>query len=59
MAVYTIQYDNQSIQTRDTNASHEEIKRQVVSRWPELATANMNVSPNNVITFTLNEGTKN
>lgn len=59
MAVYTIDYDGQRIKTKDISATHDEIKSQIVGRWPELSNADMHVSDDNVITFSLREGTKN
>ena len=59
MAVYTINYDGQQIKTKDISATHAEIKSQIVGRWPELSNADMHVSADNVITFSLREGTKN
>ena len=58
--VYTIQHNGETITTKpvSTSLSRADIQAQVARKWPEVASATMNISANNVITFTLATGTK-
>lgn len=58
--VYTIIHNGEAVVTPavPVTMSHDAIKDQCVSRWPELANSIMNISASNVITFTLPTASK-
>ena len=58
--VYTIVHNGETVTTPavPVTMTHDAIKAQCVSRWPELANSIMSVSANNVITFTLPTASK-